>query len=104
MTIEAKCASCGLKGHRYGRNEGMERYDPMACINSLRGELEAHQHCGPVTDEQVIAAARAVARSLNLTYWSGTEEQARLLCIDAARAALEAAAQVRSLIPNDRIH
>lgn len=37
MTI---CAACGLPGHRYGRNEGMERFDPIACINQLRGELE----------------------------------------------------------------
>lgn len=37
MTV--RCASCGLPGHRYGRNEGAERYDPMACINSLRGAL-----------------------------------------------------------------
>ena len=34
------CAACGLPGHRYGRNEGMERFDPIACINQLRGELE----------------------------------------------------------------
>lgn len=35
-----RCASCGLPGHRYGRNESPERYDPVACINSLRGEVE----------------------------------------------------------------
>lgn len=34
------CAACGLPGHRYGRNEGIERFDPIACINQLRGELE----------------------------------------------------------------
>ena len=34
------CAACGLPGHRYGRNEGMDRFDPIACINQLRGELE----------------------------------------------------------------
>lgn len=37
------CASCGLPGHRYGRNEGPKRYDPMACINSLRSEVERLQ-------------------------------------------------------------
>lgn len=34
-----RCASCGLPAHRYGRNEGPGRYDPTACINSLRGTL-----------------------------------------------------------------
>lgn len=38
------CAACGLPGHRYGRNEGMERFDPMACINQLRGVLEREIH------------------------------------------------------------
>ena len=36
----AWCAACGLPGHRYGRNEGMERFDRQACINMLRGEVE----------------------------------------------------------------
>lgn len=34
------CAACGEPGHRYGRNEGMDRYDPMACINLLRGKSD----------------------------------------------------------------
>lgn len=39
----SRCAACGLPGHRYGRNEGMDRFDPMACINQLRGELERRE-------------------------------------------------------------
>lgn len=39
----------------------------------------------PETIEKV---AHAVARSLNLSYWSGTEEQAELLCTDIAKAVL----------------
>ncbi len=34
------CAACGMPAHRYGRNDGMERFDPMACINTLRGEVD----------------------------------------------------------------
>ena len=37
---KTRCAACGLAGHRYGRNEGMERFDPMACINQLLGALD----------------------------------------------------------------
>lgn len=41
MSDNITCAACGEPGHRYGRNEGMERYDPMACINTLRARLES---------------------------------------------------------------
>lgn len=34
------CAACGLPGHRYGRNEGVDRFNPQACINMLRGEVD----------------------------------------------------------------
>lgn len=34
------CAACGMPGHRYGRNEGMERFDPQACINGLLAEIQ----------------------------------------------------------------
>ena len=34
------CAACGQPGHRYGRNEGMERFDPQACINGLLHQVE----------------------------------------------------------------
>lgn len=34
------CAACGQPGHRYGRNEGMDRFDPQACINLLLSEVE----------------------------------------------------------------
>lgn len=37
---QTMCAACGRKGHRYGRNEGMERHDKQACINGLIGEVE----------------------------------------------------------------
>jgi hypothetical protein len=41
MTPEGSiCAACGMPGHRYGRNEGMERFNPQACINGLLGRLE----------------------------------------------------------------
>lgn len=40
---KARCAACGLPGHRFGRNEGMERFDRQACINLLRYKHdEAH--------------------------------------------------------------
>lgn len=39
--LEPRCAGCGLPAHRYGRNEGPDRYDPIACINSLRSILAA---------------------------------------------------------------
>jgi len=54
---EARCAACGEPGHSYGRNEGMERYDPMACINTLRGRLEA---CSSITDERISQIAVAM--------------------------------------------
>lgn len=65
-----RCAACGLAGHRYGRNEGMERFDPMACINQLRGALDrevnyeaAHEYgdrygIAPEDVNGIIAAAR----------------------------------------------
>jgi predicted Zn-dependent protease len=67
---DSLCVSCGQRGHRYGRNEGMDRYDPMACINTLRGMLErevnypaAHEYgrlLGLASSEVdgIIAAAR----------------------------------------------
>ena len=38
--ITGTCAACGRPGHRYGRNEGPDRFDPQACINGLLFELE----------------------------------------------------------------
>ncbi len=37
------CAACGQPGHRYGRNEGMDRFDRQACINGLLFEVERLQ-------------------------------------------------------------
>lgn len=37
---EALCAACGQPGHRYGRNEGIDRFNPQACINGLLARLE----------------------------------------------------------------
>lgn len=34
------CAACGMPGHRYGRNEGVDRFDPQACINVVLAEVE----------------------------------------------------------------
>ena len=34
------CAACGQPGHRYGRNEGADRFDRQACINVLRAEID----------------------------------------------------------------
>lgn len=34
------CAACGRPGHRYGFNEGRDRFDPQACINGLIFEVE----------------------------------------------------------------
>ena len=34
------CAACGQPGHRYGRNEGMDRFNPQACINLLNTEID----------------------------------------------------------------
>ena len=34
------CAACGLPGHRYGTNEGPDRFDRQACINLLRHEID----------------------------------------------------------------
>ena len=38
--MASMCAACGQPGHRYGRNEGMERFDPQACINGLLHQVE----------------------------------------------------------------
>lgn len=41
--IEGTCAACGRKGHRYGTTHGPnapDRWDPIACINGLRGEVD----------------------------------------------------------------
>jgi hypothetical protein len=37
---EGRCAGCGLPAHRYGTNDPDHDYDPMACVNSLRGLIE----------------------------------------------------------------
>lgn len=34
------CAACGQPGHRFGRNEGMERFDRQACIEGLLSKLK----------------------------------------------------------------
>lgn len=41
--ITGTCAACGRPGHRYGTTHGPnapDRWDPIACINGLRGEVE----------------------------------------------------------------
>lgn len=36
----SRCAACGLPGHRYGTNDGRDRHDPQACINTLLGVVD----------------------------------------------------------------
>ena len=40
MSERGMCAACGRPGHRYGRNEGMGRFSPQACINGLLAEID----------------------------------------------------------------
>jgi len=37
------CSMCGMPYHRYGWGDREHDYDPTACINSLRGEIERLQ-------------------------------------------------------------
>jgi len=63
MSDLKRCAACGMPAHRYGRNEGQERFDPMACINGLLGRFEA------LTSEETIErAAKALGRRLRYEY------------------------------------
>lgn len=68
MTIKGICAACGLPGHRYGTtDDGGRRYDPVGCINSLRGELEAaHKHLaeGATMMEALLADREALAEGI----------------------------------------
>ena len=57
----AWCAACGLPGHRYGRNEGMERFDRQACINMLRGEVDRLQEAIREHKVAVVEATEAFA-------------------------------------------
>lgn len=34
------CSVCGLAAHRFGRNEGTQRWDPMGCVNTLRMRVQ----------------------------------------------------------------
>lgn len=38
--IGGTCTICGLPGHRYGTTDPEHAVDPVACVNSLRGENE----------------------------------------------------------------
>jgi hypothetical protein len=57
----AWCAACGLPGHRYGRNEGMERFDRQACINMLRSEIDRLQEAIRKHKVAVVEATEAFA-------------------------------------------
>jgi hypothetical protein len=59
---ETKCAACGLPGHRFGRNEGVERYDPIACINMLRGEIERLEDENRLWRGQLLDAVRQLTQ------------------------------------------
>lgn len=60
-----RCAACGEPGHRYGRNEGMDRFDPMACINGLRGQLEdARTTVGRAMSDEAMEAEQTIAVAL----------------------------------------
>jgi hypothetical protein len=43
MSKRGPCAMCGMPYHRYGWNDMQHNYDPTACINGLRGEIERLQ-------------------------------------------------------------
>ena len=60
--MTGRCAACGLPGHRYGRNEGPDRFDPQACINELRDRLRGFQQTDLYQagwDAAIAAAAEA---------------------------------------------
>jgi hypothetical protein len=38
-----RCGACGMPYHRYGWGDREHDYDPTACINSLRGEIDRLQ-------------------------------------------------------------
>ena len=51
------CAACGQPGHRFGFNEGPDRFDPTACINGLLYDLDAARRAHRV-------AVRALSQAL----------------------------------------
>ena len=55
--MASMCAACGQPGHRFGFNEGPDRFDPTACINGLLWDLEAARRAHRV-------AVRALSRAL----------------------------------------
>ena len=61
---DLRCAACGMPAHRYGRNEGTERFDPMACINTLRGEVERLEKATRLVADPNIEAAYRVADNI----------------------------------------
>jgi len=89
MSDLKRCAACGMPAHRYGRNEGQERFDPMACINGLRGRLEALT--SPETKRQLI---EIMADAPNPMFFKGNRESALMIAEDMLEAVLRAVAGV----------
>lgn len=52
---EGLCAGCGLPGHRYGTSDPGHTYDAMACVNSLRAELQQVQEVADALAGDLIA-------------------------------------------------
>ena len=55
MSTRSVCAACGLSAHRYGTNDPAHDFDPIACINGLKGEIERLR--GELQATQMLLAA-----------------------------------------------
>jgi predicted ATP-grasp superfamily ATP-dependent carboligase len=89
VDVETRCAACGEPGHRYGRNEGIDRWDSMACINTLRGRIDDLLSRLRTAETENVRYREALERIANETDKRPRVSQQRKFALAIAEAALK---------------